>query len=314
VSDLREVGRDPEPRGVALPRSGPTRSGLAGKSLHLPRRASVRDGTMSGHVWTELAAPLPADVVQWRQQGRPTQRGGKWFAPFVAYIDAQFVRDRLDRVAPGEWNLSLKMLPMVHANGDGEALDEPFAFKARLQVLGAIREDVGSGRDYKTASTDAFKRAAVRYGIGHELYTDYEILYVQVDGDGKYAKALEDPAEVYARRQSRGAGVKSAVATETIARQQPAPAPAPLESDEPSCPKCGGRVWDNRLSKKNPRAPDFKCRNASCDGVIWPPKVPLKNTAAERRAAADRALGVPPAEDETGFPTALRDQPDSLPF
>ena len=31
-------------------------------------------------------------------------------------------------------------------------------------------------------------------------------------------------------------------------------------------------MWDNRLTKRNPRAPDFKCRDRSCDGVIWPAK------------------------------------------
>lgn len=40
----------------------------------------------------------------------------------------------------------------------------------------------------------------------------------------------------------------------------------------PVCPKCGGRVWDNRIGKRNPKAPDFKCRDRSCGGVIWPPK------------------------------------------
>ena len=41
---------------------------------------------------------------------------------------------------------------------------------------------------------------------------------------------------------------------------------------EKACPKCGGRMWDNRADKKNPKAPDFKCRDKSCDGVIWPPR------------------------------------------
>ena len=39
-----------------------------------------------------------------------------------------------------------------------------------------------------------------------------------------------------------------------------------------SCPKCGGAVIDNRLTKRNPKAPDFKCKDRSCDGVIWPPR------------------------------------------
>lgn len=40
----------------------------------------------------------------------------------------------------------------------------------------------------------------------------------------------------------------------------------------PSCPKCGGAMWDNREGKRNPKAPDFKCKDRSCDGVIWPPR------------------------------------------
>jgi hypothetical protein len=43
----------------------------------------------------------------------------------------------------------------------------------------------------------------------------------------------------------------------------------------PSCPTCGGRMWDNRASKRNPKAPDFKCRSRACDGVIWPPRPAL---------------------------------------
>lgn len=32
------------------------------------------------------------------------------------------------------------------------------------------------------------------------------------------------------------------------------------------CPECGSRVWDNRGNKRNPKAPDFKCSNADCQG------------------------------------------------
>jgi len=44
------------------------------------------------------------------------------------------------------------------------------------------------------------------------------------------------------------------------------------ETETPKCPKCAGDMWDNRASKRNPRAPDFKCKDRSCDGVIWPPR------------------------------------------
>jgi phage RecT family recombinase len=47
---------------------------------------------------------------------------------------------------------------------------------------------------------------------------------------------------------------------------------ANTSTDSPECPKCGGAMWDNRIGKTNPKAPDFKCRDKSCDGVIWPPR------------------------------------------
>lgn len=278
-------------------------------------------------VWAALAAPLAAGVISWRQDGRAMQRDGKYFARFVCYVDANTVRERLDSVVPGEWDLTLELLP----NLAGE-VDALCSFKARLQILGVIREDVGTGRDYKSAATDAFKRAAVRFGIGHELYA-YEQNWVQVDGDGKFAKPLEDPAAAYARRHgnngsngnsgsngtngTRGGGDASSPAPSPAGESTPAPAyPAgnhiddrapldnvpdgPMASDEPSCPKCGGRMWDNRLSKRNPKAPDFKCRNRTCDGVIWPPK-------SGGRSAV-------PAPEPREPAKVLADDDDDLPF
>ena len=119
----------------------------------------------------------------------------------MAYIEANTVRERLDAVVPGEWDLTLELLPPV-TGLDEDANQGACSFKARLQILGVIREDVGTGKDYKQAATDAFKRAAVRFGIAHELYA-YEQNWVQMDGDGKYARPIEDPAVTYARRYGR---------------------------------------------------------------------------------------------------------------
>lgn len=54
---------------------------------------------------------------------------------------------------------------------------------------------------------------------------------------------------------------------------------ATASADTPPCPVCGGKMWDDRVGKKNPKAPDFKCRNKpkmiggeGCPGIIWPPK------------------------------------------
>lgn len=217
-------------------------------------------------VWSALAAAVPPGTISWRQDGKPVTRDGRQFARFVCYIEANTVRERLDTVVPGEWDLTLEMLPQIQGNEDSDSV---CAFKARLQVLGVIREDVGTGRDYKQAATDAFKRAAVRFGIGNELYS-YEQNWVEVDGDGKYAKPVEDPAQAYERRHGSGAGrlTRPAVATESsFAASEPNTL---TDVDSVSCPKCGGSMWDNRLTKRNPKAPDYKCRDRNCDGVVWP--------------------------------------------
>jgi hypothetical protein len=244
-------------------------------------------------IWSKLSAPLPSGVISWRQDGKSVQRDSKFVARFVAYVDANTVRERLDSVVPGEWDLTLELLPTLAAQDENG--EQTCSFKARLQILGVIREDVGTGRDYKSAATDAFKRAAVRFGIAHELYA-FEQNWVQVDGDSRYAKPLEDPAVVYARRQARAETRKRL--EQERADEQPAneevqiettlagPADGPLALDEPSCPKCGGRMWDNRLSKRNPKAPDYKCRNRSCDGVIWPAKPGQKASLNGRDASA----------------------------
>ena len=41
-------------------------------------------------------------------------------------------------------------------------------------------------------------------------------------------------------------------------------------------------MWDNRATKTKPNAPDFKCRDRSCDGVIWPPRGERKGGAPKR--------------------------------
>ena len=257
-------------------------------------------------IWSALSAPLPPGVISWRQDGRPVSRDGRHIARFVAYIEANTVRERLDSVVPGEWDLTLELLPPV-TGLDDDANQGACSFKARLQILGVIREDVGTGKDYKQAATDAFKRAAVRFGIAHELYA-YEQNWVQMDGDGKYAKPIEDPAVAYARRygKEKPAVVKPARAakaarTEHVAdlslasdaaasadtMPEPVAAAGPLALDEQSCPKCGGRMWDNRLTKRNPKAPDFKCRDRSCDGVVWPPKGEKAEPAKAEKAAME---------------------------
>ena len=74
---------------------------------------------------------------------------------------------------------------------------------------------------------------------------------------------------------------------------------APL-TGAPACPKCGGRMWDNRQSKRNPKAPDFKCRDRGCDGVLWPGQHKAAVPIFTPRAQADEPAEPYGAEREAG--------------
>ncbi|HUS60620.1 MAG TPA: hypothetical protein VMY34_00395 [Acidimicrobiales bacterium] len=105
----------------------------------------------------------------------------------------------------------------------------------------------------------------------------------------------------------------------------PVSAPAP---GMPACPICGGAMWDDRTSKRNPKAPDFKCKNKpkerggpGCEGVIWPPRdgSPSPYPAASPRRSGGTMTAPPP--NDAPFPDApppFDDSPphddDDLPF
>lgn len=79
---------------------------------------------------------------------------------------------------------------------------------------------------------------------------------------------------------------------------------APL-SGAPTCPKCTGRMWDNRATKRNPKAPDFKCRDRRCDGVLWPGEHNVARPIVERGSTANReANAAQPASEMRGHDSA----------
>lgn len=69
------------------------------------------------------------------------------------------------------------------------------------------------------------------------------------------------------------------------------------KAKEVVCPKCGGPTWDNRLTKRSPKAPDFKCKDRQCEGVIWPPRAPGAKPKANGDDTGDAFNDEPPPYD-----------------
>lgn len=145
--------------------------------------------------FAKLASPLPPEKVSWRI-GQKAKNGPRAMA--LAYIDARDVMERLDQVCgPQGWQATYP-----HANGKtvcsiGIKVGDEWVWKAN----GAGDTDIEAE---KGALSDAFKRAAVMWGIGRYLY-DVEAPWVETEGDGKFAKIAQ---REYARLRKLLPGAK----------------------------------------------------------------------------------------------------------
>jgi hypothetical protein len=104
-------------------------------------------------------------------------------------------------------------------------------------------------------------------------------------------------------------------------RSAPADGPRVDANGMPLCPICGGAMWDDRESKRNPRAPDFKCRNKprerggpGCEGVIWPAR---DGSASPYPPPLPRRSASPSSSPSNDAPPAWDGPPlndDDIPF
>ena len=130
-----------------------------------------------------LREPFAPQYVQWKAQAISKDESR---ALAVCYIDARMVMGRLDAVAGLDgWSDEYEVL----AQRDGYA-----SVECALSILGSKpKRDAGdcAGPDaIKGAYSDAFKRAAVKWGIGRYLYA---IPSKWVPYDPKHKKLLEVP-------------------------------------------------------------------------------------------------------------------------
>lgn len=76
------------------------------------------------------------------------------------------------------------------------------------------------------------------------------------------------------------------------------------------CPACKGPMWDNRTDKKNPKAPDWKCKDKDCIDdkgyvtAVWEEKE--KPARTHKPKPEGRSFTPPQFRDD--LPAELRDQ------
>lgn len=91
----------------------------------------------------------------------------------LAYVDARNVSERLNRLVPGNWSTDFTPIELAGVPGVECTLSinlENLGFYAHRADIGSfdnVREDAFG---LKAVYSDAFKRAAVHFGIGVSLY------------------------------------------------------------------------------------------------------------------------------------------------
>jgi hypothetical protein len=142
----------------------------------------------------KLRAPFPKDSVSWRAQHISKKDNGNSQALALAYIDARDVMNRLDDVCgPGGWQCKYS-----HANGKTVCDIGILVDNQKTGIIEWIWKADGAGDSdieaEKGALSDAFKRAAVRWGIGRYLY-DLEAVWVpcNINSNGKWQSWIGDP-------------------------------------------------------------------------------------------------------------------------
>jgi hypothetical protein len=122
-----------------------------------------------------LRAPFPPDKISWRVG--PTSKD-KARGMALCYIDARDVQDRLDEACGvGNWQCRYPHTGDKTVCEIGIRFDNEWVWKAD----GAGDTDMEAS---KGALSDAFKRAAVRWGIGRYLY-DVDSPWVEIEEHGK---------------------------------------------------------------------------------------------------------------------------------
>lgn len=126
-----------------------------------------------------LCAPFPTEAIDWRI-GSTTKDKSRGMA--LAYVDARAVMDRLDSVAgPQFWQCNYTPIgPTSIVCNLGIAFNNAWVWKA----------DGAGETDYEAQKgmlSDAFKRAAVRFGVGRYLY-DLPSPWVAIDEHKRIAE------------------------------------------------------------------------------------------------------------------------------
>lgn len=116
----------------------------------------------------ELSKPFDGHSVKWRLQGTNADKTGGWA---VAYLDSRAIAKRLDDVV-GQMRWKDEYKPWINSKGGASQLCTISVYDDELKewISKSDGAELSAISPIKGGISDAFKRAAVKWGIGRYLY------------------------------------------------------------------------------------------------------------------------------------------------
>lgn len=201
--------------------------------------------TTIDNLHTQLAKPFPSKAIEWRVG---STNSDKTRGTALPYMTARAIQDRFDEaVGPGGWEAKYRVVETEVASRKMAAmfcaislhLDGRWVTKEDAVEISATTESGRNSIDpVKTAVSDAFKRAAVLWGLGRYLY-EFDAPWVALKDGGKYfATQPSLPAHMLPEGDTGAAAPASAAPAQAAAEPEPekaqATAPAKAERAKPA--------------------------------------------------------------------------------
>lgn len=141
--------------------------------------------------WNALRIEFPEDDLEWLPKGSGMKQDGTPWLRLVPYIQARAIQDRLDMVVgPANWFATYKDATIGGVSGLICHLSIRISNQEWLTKFDGAEPP--ENEPFKGNITNAFKRAAVQWGIGRYLY-DVEPAFAQIVAVGtKGARLYSD--------------------------------------------------------------------------------------------------------------------------
>lgn len=144
-----------------------------------------------------LRAPFAPKRVKFRVLSKKT-RDAQGRVQLARYVTTDDMTDRLDEVLPGQWS---NIFDVTRFDGRGVPVEAKAAIligDIRREALGAAKpDDFDQAKQAKSVDTDAFKRAAYRWGVASYLRT-LRPCWAAIRGDAPNAAELVELRKEYA--------------------------------------------------------------------------------------------------------------------